>query len=515
MPTHVEEMTESIVATDTRGTTDAFCRLIIEGHRLSELIVSGLGAAAPYLNVPAHTMIRPDGDLKGVNYDHTVMGVRGSLAMMQALPDQLQLLPMTQAFWYLPDGLDIWDQLLCEQPGHYARENEKCPTLPESEPQVYFEDHPPLRDGSIEDRFRRWMASTMLGERVESYRLFLGLAEEPAVRERLKEQLLFLSIIDIQDTIIGPVKRKIQNIGHKSFRARALIDIADYIGWENAHHIFYGIVPDFACWPRFYDMWSEMTMKVPQIFGSEWQTLKQRNQEQMTVQERDQTMDVIVHATSADEVKNQITALLQRGVRFTDIAQAVVLGHAAYVMDVADNSRSFFTTGHAFDYCNVVHYWLRRFENPNQVKGLYFMAVFLNDAIQATRQAGAGFPSDLEPPDDHRAWANGLTRQETLVELDKAIAGLQAGKATALVDAYVDRFRERKDLIATLAKGAARFQADPHMQRNAASSHEEWANNTIGNRDLILRAQARYLAAGKKRTMSPDCFHLFHEYFAR
>src|SRR5579883_3075743 len=67
MPTHVEEMTESIVATDTRGTTDAFCRLIIEGHRLSELIVSGLGAAAPYLNVPAHTMIRPDGDLKGVN----------------------------------------------------------------------------------------------------------------------------------------------------------------------------------------------------------------------------------------------------------------------------------------------------------------------------------------------------------------------------------------------------------------------------------------------------------------
>ncbi|HUX85803.1 MAG TPA: hypothetical protein VMW65_02275 [Chloroflexota bacterium] len=515
MPTHVQEMTENIVATDTRGTTDAFCRLVIEGKRLPELIVAGLGAAAPYLNVPAHTMIRPDGDLKGVNYDHTVMGVRGSLAMMSALPNKLQLLPMTQAFWYLPDGLDIWDQLLCEQPGHYARENEKCPVLPESEPQVHFADQPAIRDGSVDDRFHRWLSSTMLGDRTESYRLFLGLAEEPEYRERLKEQLLFLSIIDIQDTIIGPHKRKIQNIGHKSFRARALIDIADYVGWENAHHVFYGIVPDFACWPRFYDLWGEMSAKVPQIFGPEWNALKQVNQEHMTVEERDRTMDVIVHATSAEEVKDQITALLKRGVRFTDIAQAVVLGHAAYVMEVADNSRSFFTTGHAFDYCNVVHYWIRRFDNPNQVKGLYFMAVFLNDAIQATLLAGAGFLSDLEPPAGHRAWAAGLTRQETLVELDNAIAQLQSGKATALTDAYVDRFSERQDLIATLAKGAARFQADPHMQRNAASSQEEWTNNTIGNRDLILRAQARYLASGKKRTMSPDCFNLFHDFFGK
>lgn len=514
MVTHVQEMVEHIVAADPSGTTDAFCRLIREGHRLPDLVVHGLDAAAPYLNVPSHTMVKADGELRGVNYDHTVMGVRGSLAMAAALPRDLRLLPMTQAVWYLPDGLDIWDQLLCEQHGHYARENEKCPTLPPSpQPQVHFDDHPPNRAGTPEERFQRLVAATITGDRVESYRTFLGLAEEPEHRDRLKEQLLFLSIIDIQDTIIAPHKRKIQNIGHKSFRARALIDIADYVGWENSHSVFYGIVPDFACWPRFYEMWDEMTIKAPQLFGPEWRTLKARSQERMTERERDETIDVVVRSTSAEAVKEHLTSLLRRGVRFTDIAQAVVLGHAAYVMEVANSTRSFFTTGHAFDYCNVVHHWITAYDNPHQLKGLYFMAVFMNDAIQATVLAGAGFPSDMEPPDGYRTWAAGLTRQQALVELDAAIAKLECGKATALVDDYVDRFRERRDLIATLGKGAARFQADPHMQRNAASSLEEFNHNTIGRRDLILRAQARYLAGGKKRTLAPDCLNMFVDYF--
>lgn len=513
MAVHVEEMVEHIVAAEPRGTTDAFCRLIREGHRLPELTNTALAAAAPYLNVPAHAMIKPDGELRGVNYDHTVMGVRGSLAMAGALPRELQLLPMAQAVWYIPDGLDIWDQILCEAPGHYAREAEKCPTIPlPAQPQIHFDDYPPLRDGSVEDRFHRLVESTMLGDRMESYRLFLGLAEEPEHRERLKEQLLFLSIVDIQDTIVD---RKIQNIGHKSFRARALIDIADYVGWENAHAIFYGIVPDFSCWPRFYAMWDEMSLKVPQLFGPEWRTLKARNQEAMTPEERDRTIDVIVHGASAQDVKDQITALLRRGVRFTDVAQAIVLGYATYVMGVANNTRSFFTTGHAFDYCNVVHYWIRQYDNPHQVKALYFMGVFVNDAIRATVMLGAGKPSDLEPADEYRAWAAGLDQRQALVELDQAIAQLACGKATAIVHAYVERFADRADLIATLAKGSSRFQADPHMQRNASSSIEEYTNNTIGRRDLILRAWARYLAGGKKRTLAPDCFNMYFEYFGR
>ena len=52
---------------------------------------------------------------------------------------------------------------------------------------------------------------------------------------RCATQLLFLGLIDLQDTVIG---RKARNTGHKALRARAVVDLADYIGWERAHGVY-------------------------------------------------------------------------------------------------------------------------------------------------------------------------------------------------------------------------------------------------------------------------------------
>ena len=43
---------------------------------------------------------------------------------------------------------------------------------------------------------------------------------------------LLLGLIDLQDTVLG---RKARNTGHKALRARAVVDLADHIGWERAH----------------------------------------------------------------------------------------------------------------------------------------------------------------------------------------------------------------------------------------------------------------------------------------
>ena len=85
------------------------------------------------------------------------------------------------------------------------------------------------------------------GNREEGYGLFLGLAKDPAIRHRLKDAILFSGIIDLQDTIIN--RGGYQNIGHKALRARALIDIADFLGWDNAHEVIYTVVPDLGCCP--------------------------------------------------------------------------------------------------------------------------------------------------------------------------------------------------------------------------------------------------------------------------
>ena len=40
--------------------------------------------------------------------------------------------------------------------------------------------------------------------------------------------------------------------GHKSYRARATIELGNAIGWDNAHHVLYASVPDIAVGPRWY-----------------------------------------------------------------------------------------------------------------------------------------------------------------------------------------------------------------------------------------------------------------------
>src|SRR5262245_53224935 len=163
--------------------------------------------------------------------------------MMPALPEPAALLPIAQASWYVPQGLDVWSQVQCDFPGHYARDQERCddrdhqpPYDPPvqfdgpawSTPKVHFEDHPPIRDGKPAERLARMQQAIMAGERVESYRLFLGLTEEPEMRTALKDALLMAGITDLQGTIIQ--RGGYQNIGHKALRARALVDLADALG---------------------------------------------------------------------------------------------------------------------------------------------------------------------------------------------------------------------------------------------------------------------------------------------
>lgn len=113
---------------------------------------------------------------------------------------------------------------------------------------------------AVQARLDRFNWAIAEGDREQSYGLFLGLDDDEANRERLKERLLFAGIIDLQDTLIN--RGGYQNIGHKALRARALIDIADYFGWDNAREVIYTVVPDLGCSPRLYGLWNEISSLV-------------------------------------------------------------------------------------------------------------------------------------------------------------------------------------------------------------------------------------------------------------
>jgi hypothetical protein len=69
--------------------------------------------------VPSHINVR-DGQITLINNDHTILGLRASAYLMPYLPEKYRLLPLLQSIWYIPAGLDIWNQLLGKYPGRYA-----------------------------------------------------------------------------------------------------------------------------------------------------------------------------------------------------------------------------------------------------------------------------------------------------------------------------------------------------------------------------------------------------------
>ena len=186
----VDRLRDEIQGVRYREATTTFCRLVTEQERpLKDTIRQAIAAAAPYVQVPSHMMRLPTGEMRGVNYDHTILGWRGALALMGELGGRRGFLPNVQAMWYVPQGLNVWEQVICQFPGHYARDGEQCnrkfPGPDETinrfdgpawnAAKIYFEDHEPIIAGTVEDRLARMSWAIAEGDKAEAYGLFLDL----------------------------------------------------------------------------------------------------------------------------------------------------------------------------------------------------------------------------------------------------------------------------------------------------------------------------------------------------
>src|SRR5437762_4376159 len=243
----VVQLTEAILERDQPRTAGLFYEMVRrEGRSLSDALAAVTQAEAPFVNVPSHINVK-DGAIALVNNDHTILGLRTSVALRPFLPPGADLLPLMQSVWYIPAGLDIWNQLLGKYPGRYATMKGMNVPPPSYGPAVWQQEQAPIvEEGTIDERLHAHMIATVTGDARRAHSLFLGLAAEPALRPALRDHLLFLGLIDLQDTIIG---RKARNTGHKALRARAVADLADFIGWDQAQGVYYMGVPDMAVGP--------------------------------------------------------------------------------------------------------------------------------------------------------------------------------------------------------------------------------------------------------------------------
>src|SRR6266446_9946392 len=200
---YFDMLTEAILERDQPRTTELFFRMTRDGHSVGEALSVVAAVEAPFVQVPSHINVR-DGQITLINNDHTILGLRASVDLASLVPEAYRLLPLLQSVWYIPAGLDIWNQLLGRYPGRYATMKGMNVPPPNYGPAVWNQEQEPIREkGTVQERLHAHMIATVSGDARRSYGLFLGLAEDEKIRPLLRDRLLFLGLIDLQDTVIG------------------------------------------------------------------------------------------------------------------------------------------------------------------------------------------------------------------------------------------------------------------------------------------------------------------------
>src|SRR5436190_653414 len=173
---------ERILARDQVGASRVLYGLLKQARPVTEIVRETVRLHAPYTHVPYHQRL-DDGVVKFVNNDHCLLSERVGLPLREMVSPALRWLPMAQTVWYMPTGLDPWNQLLGRAPGHYTRLYEISVDQAPPAPEIHWPDQEPLKtEGPLRERLNHWLTLVQRGEVLPSYRVFLGLMNERAHR---------------------------------------------------------------------------------------------------------------------------------------------------------------------------------------------------------------------------------------------------------------------------------------------------------------------------------------------
>ena len=142
---------ERVLARDQKGASEVYYGLVREGRPIAEMLREAVRIHAPYTHVPYHERM-DDGYVNFVNNDHCLLSARASLYLSKMVPAAAAGLPLVQTIWYIPTGLDIWNQKIGKAPGHYSRGMQVAGGPPPA-PVVHWPDQEPLvLEGPLKDR---------------------------------------------------------------------------------------------------------------------------------------------------------------------------------------------------------------------------------------------------------------------------------------------------------------------------------------------------------------------------
>jgi hypothetical protein len=491
---------ERILARDQVGASETYYALLRLGRPLSEIMAEGVRIHAPYTHVPYHERI-DDGYPNFVNNDHCLLSARASVNLARMLPPEMAALPMAQTVWYIPTGLDIWNQKVGKAPGHYTRGFKGAIDAPPA-PVVYWPDQPPQKlDGTLRERLNHWLSLVHRGQVLDAYRVFLGLMQNPAERREVLAELVFAGLIDVQDRAY---LNRSYTTGHKAYRARSTVEIGEAIGWERAHHVLYAGALDIAVGPRWYSTY-EMACNAVKVFldgedlhavpyagASEKETALLANTAPLDQREAAELTDAIIRQPEPDYL-HVLSRLLLAGKgprRILDTIQAA----AAQVVIETQIPTNFSLPQHCYEYCSTLGWFFDNFRHPLRLKLLYVAASFLNRAAWHQTLTGDLQGAAIRAP----AAAERMSAGQILDRVESAVTSLNGPDSLAWTRAYLDNVADRAPLIRRLAIAATRLGNDPHNQEIAQCLLDDWSRSQDRDRDRLLLAAAQHTAVHRK-----------------
>ena len=487
---------------DQVGASAVLYDLIRAKRPLNEIIAEGVRIHAPFTHVPYHERM-DDGYPNFVNNDHCLLSARATINLSRMLPSHLAMLPMAQTIWYIPTGLDIWNQKINKAPGHYTRHRgnlgavEKPPA-----PVVYWPDQEPLRDAApLRERLNTWMTLVHRGQVIDAYRTFLGLMEETGNRKEVLAEMCFAGLIDVQDRLLH---NRSYTTGHKAYRARSTVEIGNAIGWDNAHNVIYAGALDIAVGPRWYSTYElacnyvKMTIEgealhaVPYggVSGAELAML--RNKAPLNQEDAAGLIRAVVR-DSETSVLETITRLLKAGKDPRRILDALQIAVAQIVLETRDPV-AFNMPHHCYEYQNTLAWFWDNFDHPRRLRLLYVAGCFANRVAENQRGLGEVHPVSIQVP----AGASALSAGELLDRVDASICALNGPECLAWTQAYCDNVADRAPLVQRIALAASKLGNDPHNQEIAQCMLMDFGTNRHPERDRLLLAAAYHTAMHRK-----------------
>jgi hypothetical protein len=483
---------------------------------IAEIIGEAVHIHAPYTHVPYHERI-DDGFVNFVNNDHCLLSARAGLNLARLVPEDCAALPLAQTIWYIPTGLDIWNQKILKAPGHYARApGWTMPPGPPPMPEIVWPDQAPEHlDGSLQERLDQWMTLVHRGNVVEAYRVFLGLMENPAERPAVLAQLLHAGLMDVQDRALY---NRPYTTGHKGFRARATVELGNALGWDNAaaHDVIYAGALDIAVGPRWYSTY-EMACNIVKLFieqapvsaipysgaSPEELAILADNRAPLSGEEAAALERAIIREPEPGFL-TLLCQYLKAGKSPRRILDTLQTASAQVILET-QGPNNFSLPQHCFEYLNSMTWFFDNFAHKQQVKLLILTASYLNRA--AGHQQGIG---DAEPIAARAAaGADKLAPEQILDRLDDAVLALDGPQSVAWTQDYLESGADRQPLIQRLALLACRIGNDPHNQEIGQVLLEDWAKNRSAERDRLLLACAHHTATHRKYGNPLDCAQRF------